>query len=82
MTRKKGKRLVLKMYDAQKLKACLSNLNIKKKKKKKKIQASISKLDVLIQNDQMLRIVKKSNERLQRYVIIFLWEVIYVHFCN
>ena len=34
------------------------------------------------QNDQMLRIVKKPNEKLQRYVIIFLWEVIYVYFYN
>ena len=33
-------------------------------------------------NDQMLWIVKKSNEKLQRYVIIFLWEVIYAHFYN
>ena len=30
----------------------------------------------------MLWIVKKPNEKLQRYVIIFLWEVIYVHFYN
>ena len=25
---------------------------------------------------------KKPNEKLQRYVIKFLWEVIYVHFYN
>ena len=30
----------------------------------------------------MLWIVKKPNEKVQRYVIIFLWEVIYVHFYN
>ena len=30
----------------------------------------------------MLCIVKKSNEKLQNYVIIFLWEVIYAHFYN
>ena len=64
------------MYDAQKPKTCLSNWNIKK------FQASISKWDVLIQNDQMLWIAKKPNEKLQRYVITFLWEVIYVHFYN
>ena len=28
----------------------------------------------------MLWFVKKPNEKLQRYVIIFLWKVIYVHF--
>ena len=42
----------------------------------------ISKWDVLFKNDQMLCIVKKPNVKLQRYVIIFLWEVIYVHFYN
>ena len=30
----------------------------------------------------MLWIVKKPNKKFQRYVIIFLWEVIYVHFYN
>ena len=52
------------------------------KLKYQKFQASITKWDVLIQNDQMLWIVKKSNEKLKKYVIIFLWEVIYVHFSN
>ena len=33
-------------------------------------------------NNQMLWIVKEPNEKLQRYVIIFLWEVIYVYFYN
>ena len=37
---------------------------------------------MLIQNDQMLWIVKKLDEKFQKYVIIFLWEVIYVHFYN
>ena len=30
----------------------------------------------------MLWIVKKPNEKFRRYVIIFLWKVIYVHFYN
>ena len=30
----------------------------------------------------MLWIAKNPNEKVQRYVIIFLWEVIYVHFYN
>ena len=50
--------------------------------KYQKFQASISKRDVKIKNDQILWIVKKPNEKLQKYVIIFLWEVIYVHFYN
>ena len=66
----------MKMYDAQKAKGLFIEL------KYQKFQASISKWDVLIQNDQMLWIVNKPNEKLQRYVIIFLWEVIYVHFYN
>ena len=64
------------MYDAQNAKGLFIKL------KYKKFQVSISKWDVLIQNDQILWIVKKSNEKLQRYVIIFLWKVIYVHFYN
>ena len=40
------------------------------------------KWDVLFKNDQMLWIVMKPNEKLQRYIIIFLCEVIYVHFYN
>ena len=47
-----------------------------------KISSINLKWDVSIQNDQMLWIVKKPDEKLQRYVIIFLWEVIYVHFYN
>ena len=42
----------------------------------------ISKIDEKIKNDQMLWIVKKLNEKFQRYVIIYLWGVIYVHFYN
>ena len=34
------------------------------------------------QKDQMLWFLKKPNEKLLIFVIIFLWEVIYVHFYN
>ena len=64
------------MYGAQKAKDVFSIL------KYQKFQAPISKWDVLFKNDQLLWFVKKPNEKLQRCVIIFLWEVIYVHFCN
>ena len=40
------------------------------------------KWDVLFKNDKMLWFLKKPNEKLQRRVIIFLWEVIYSHFYN
>ena len=50
--------------------------------KYQKFQALISKWDVLFKNDQMLWFVKKQNEKLLRFVIIFLWEVIYIHFYN
>ena len=51
--------------------------------KYQKFQAPISKRDVFIQkNDQMLWFVQKPNEKLLSFVIIFLWEVIYVHFYN
>ena len=50
----------MKMYDAQKAKDLFIKL------KYKKFQASISKWNVLIQNDQMLWIVKKPNEKLHR----------------
>ena len=33
-------------------------------------------------NDQILWFMQKPNEKLLRFVIIFLWEVIYVHFYN
>ena len=66
----------MKMYDAQKAKGLFIKL------KYQKFQASNSKWDILIQNDQILWIVKKPNEKLQRYVIIFSWEVIYIHFYN
>ena len=64
------------MYGTLKVKGLFSKL------KYQKFQASISKRDVKIKNDQILWIVKKPNEKLQKYVIIFLWEVIYVHFYN
>ena len=66
----------IEMYGAQKAKGILSIL------KYQKFQALISKWDVLFKNDQMLWFVKKPNEKLQICVIIFLWEVIYVHFYN
>ena len=66
----------MKMYNVQKAKGLFIKL------KYQKLQASILKRDVKIKNNQMLWIVKKPNEKLQRYVIIFLWEVIYVHFYN
>ena len=47
-----------------------------------KFQAPISKWDVLLKNDQMLWFVKKPNEKLLIFIIIFLWEVIYVHIYN
>ena len=40
------------------------------------------KWDELFKNDQMLWFVQKPNEKLLRFVIIFLWEVIYAHFYN
>ena len=64
------------MYGAKKAKGLFSIL------KYKKFQAPISKWDVLFKNDQMLWFVKKPNEKLLIFVIIFLWEVIYVHFYN
>ena len=50
--------------------------------KYKKFQAPISKRDVLSKKDQMLWFMQKPNEKLLSFVIIFLWEVIYVHFYN
>ena len=50
--------------------------------KYQKFQAPISKMRCIVQNDQILWFVKKPKEKLQRYVIIFLWEIIYVHFYN
>ena len=40
------------------------------------------KWDELFKNNQMLWFVQKLNEKLLRFVIIFLWEVIYAHFYN
>ena len=64
------------MYGAQKAKGLFSIF------KYKKFQALISKWDVLFKNYQMLWFVKKPNEKLLIFVIIFLWKVIYVHFYN
>ena len=64
------------MYGAQKAKGSLLIL------KYQKFQAPTSKWDVLFKNDQMLWFVQKPNEKLLRFVIIFLWEVIYVYFYN
>ena len=50
--------------------------------KYQKFQASISKRDVLSKNDQLLRFMQKSNEKLLSFVIILSWQVIYVHFYN
>ena len=50
--------------------------------KYKKFQALISKWDVLFKNDLMLWFVQKSNEKFLRFVIIFLWKIIYVYFYN
>ena len=50
--------------------------------KYQKFQAPISKRDVLSKNDQMLWFMQKSNEKLLSFVIILLWEFIYVHFYN
>ena len=66
----------IEMYGAHKAKGLFSIL------KYQKFQAPISKWDVLFKNDQMLWFVLKPNEKLLRFVIIFLWEVIYVHFYN
>ena len=50
--------------------------------KYQKFKAPISKRDVLSKKDQMLWFMKKPNEKLLSFVIIFLWEVIYAHFYN
>ena len=76
MTRKKGKRLLIEMCGVQKARRLFSIL------KYHKFQAPISKWDVLLKNDQMLWFVKKPNEKLLIFIIIFLWEVIYVHIYN
>ena len=50
--------------------------------KYKTFQALISKIDVLSKKDQLLWFMQKPNEKLLSFVIILLWEVIFVHFCN
>ena len=56
----------IELYGAQKAKGLFTKL------KYQKFQALISKWDVLLKNDQMLWIVMKPNEKLQRYVISFV----------
>ena len=55
----------MKMYDAQKAKGLLIKL------KYQKFQASISKWDVLIQNDQMLWCIWSQMKSFKDYVIKF-----------
>ena len=50
--------------------------------KYQKFQAPISKRDVLSKKNQILWFMQKPNEKLLSFVIILLWEVIYVHFYN
>ena len=50
--------------------------------KYQKFQAPISKRNVVSKKDQMLWFIQKPNEKLLSFVIILLWEVIYVHFYN
>ena len=50
--------------------------------KYQKIHAPISKRDVVSKKDKMLWFMQKPNEKLLSFVIILLWEVIYVHFYN
>ena len=71
-----GKQPFIEMYNALKAKGLFSIL------KYQKFQAPISRWDVLFKNDQMLWFVQKPNEKFLRFVIIFLWVVIYVHFYN
>ena len=47
-----------------------------------KISSIVLNMRCIVKNDQMLWFVQKPNEKLLRFVIIFLWEVIYVHFYN
>ena len=50
--------------------------------KYQKFHAPISKRDVLSKKDKMLWFIQKPNEELLSFVIILLWEVIYIHFYN
>ena len=45
-------------------------------------KALISQRDVLSKKDQMLWLMQKLNKKFLSFVIILLWEVIYVHFYN
>ena len=64
------------MYGAQKAKSSLSIL------KYQKFQALISKWDVLFKKWSNVMIYAKTKWTASKIVIIFLWEVIYVHFYN
>ena len=76
MTRKKGKQPKNKMYDAQNAKGYLINLKILK----------ISGIDLTMgcndskRSNDMMYI--EPNEKLQCYVIKFMWKVIYACFYN
>ena len=50
--------------------------------KYQKFQAQIPKMRCIVQKDQMFWFAKKPNEKLLIFELIFLWEVIYVHFYN
>ena len=50
--------------------------------KYQKFPAPISKRDVLSKKDQSSWIMQKPNEKLLKFVIILIWEVIYAHFYN
>ena len=50
--------------------------------KYQKFQAPISRRDLLSKKDQMLWFMQKPNKKLLSFVIILLWEVIYVRFYN
>ena len=64
------------MYGARKSQRLTQYWNIKN------FRHRCQKWDVLFINDQMVWFVKKPNEKLQRFVIILLSEVIYIHFYN
>ena len=76
MTRKKGKRPILKLYDAQKAKRLSHQSEISK----------ISGIDLTMRcvdskrSNDMLNV--EPNEKLQRIVLKYMWEVIYAYFYN
>ena len=66
----------MKMYDAQKAKGLFIKL------KYQKFQASISKRRCIDSKWSNVMMCMKPNEKLQKYVIKFWWEVIYAYFYN